>query len=257
MLLQSLHRLGAAPTLSPESKFSVIIPTLQRSNLLTEVIAQCARHPDVGEVVVINNASNPLPIHDPKVRVLNQASNIFVNPAWNLGVAEAREPLVAILNDDIQFADEALTYAAALLRAGRFAVVAPDNSCLFAPETVGTGRPIGHRIASNDNLIFGTFMCMRKSDYVPVPPELKIWGGDHLQFWEQSRLNAVLINTPFRTVMNTTSGQPEFDPRRAEERPYIDQILKELYGRHWWHRPAKVVRAFRFTRARVKQALNR
>ena len=72
------------------SEFSVIIPTLQRAKELHELVEMCAAHPRVLEVLVINNAPEPLVWDSPKVRVLQQAENIYVNPAWNLGAREAR-----------------------------------------------------------------------------------------------------------------------------------------------------------------------
>lgn len=98
-----------------EPQFSIIIPTLQRSAELRPLVAQLAEHPRVLEVIVINNASAPLQWASPRVRVLQQGHNIFVNPAWNLGVREARGRLVAIVNDDIEMPNSLLHLASELL----------------------------------------------------------------------------------------------------------------------------------------------
>lgn len=74
-------------------RFSVIIPTLQRSPRLTPLIDTYVGHPDVAEVVVVNNALRPFHYAHDKVRVLNLDQNIFVNPSWNLGVQESRHDL--------------------------------------------------------------------------------------------------------------------------------------------------------------------
>lgn len=50
--------------------FSVIVPTLQRSGELHQLVDQCVAHPLVQEVIVINNATNPVIWDSPKVRVL-------------------------------------------------------------------------------------------------------------------------------------------------------------------------------------------
>lgn len=90
-------------------QFSVVIPTLQKSSRLEEVVSICTDHPLVHEVLVINNAQQPLTLNSPKVRVLQQEQNIYVNPAWNLGAREARGEYLAIVNDDVIFDPEALT----------------------------------------------------------------------------------------------------------------------------------------------------
>ena len=38
-----------------------------------------------------------------KVQRLEQDNNIFVNPAWNLGVEQAKNENICICNDDVLF----------------------------------------------------------------------------------------------------------------------------------------------------------
>lgn len=230
--------------------FSVIIPTLQRSDVLDSILSQCAAHPLVEEVIVINNATEPLRASHQKLRILDQPHNIYVNPAWNLGVAEASADLVAIVNDDVVFSDEALVQAAEILRKGRFAMVGPDSSC-FLP--VSADQRVSHRVASGLRFRYGTFMCLRRADYDPIPDELQIWGGDDWLFWRQARPNAVLVHTPFSTSMGTTSGSPEFQLMREREQQASDRLFAQVYGTRWWHRPVSVLERLRLARARLVQ----
>ncbi|MBS1699355.1 MAG: glycosyltransferase [Actinobacteria bacterium] len=193
-------------------RFSVIIPTLQRSKHLRPLVDQCAAHPLVQEVLVINNANAQLTWDSPKVRVLDQAQNIYVNPAWNLGAREASGEYLAIVNDDLLFEDEALEESASILARGFYGLVIPDSSCF---HEVGPGS-IAHRPAPYPNDFFGTFMCMRRRDYWPVPDDMLIWGGDDWLFLAAKRLPAALIRTRFATEMHTTSGGAEFDGIRRD-----------------------------------------
>lgn len=219
--------------------FTVIVPTLQRSPRLAEVLDRCLEHPLVLEVIVINNAGTPIDREHPKLRVLDQGRNIFVNPAWNLGAREARGELLAIVNDDVLFEDEALTRAARILRRGVFGIVGPDRST-FHP---GAGGRIGHRLARPDatTRYYGTFLCLRRRDYRPVPAELKIWGGDDWLVTMSPRPPAVLIRTPFVTDMSTTSRAPEFQRMFAAERAATVRLVDSRRGERWWHRPQQVL----------------
>lgn len=218
--------------------FSIVVPTLQRSPRLQEVTLRCAEHPLVREVLVINNAQEPIPFSHPRVRVLQQEQNIFVNPAWNLGVREARGELVALVNDDVLFEDEALTHAAGILRRGFFGIVGPDLSAFHDDGS----RRISHRLARHDatTRYFGTFMCLRREDYRPVPQELRIWGGDDWLIATQRRPPAALIRTPFRTEMSTTSRAEEFQRMFLQERETTDRLLAPPWGTRWWHRAQHV-----------------
>lgn len=199
----------------PVEKFSVIIPTLQRSPELEEIARQCAAHPDVEEVLVINNAAVPLPFDTEGITVLEPGRNIFVNPAWNLGVESSRGALLAIINDDVRFEDEALAYAAQLLRGDRYGIVGHDRTCFL--ENLPP-RPISHRVYADRSVVtYGTFLCLRRENYSPIPEELRIWHGDDWLILHQRKLNAVLIGTPFRTEMSTTSSSPEFVAMQQDE----------------------------------------
>lgn len=219
--------------------FSVVIPTLQRSAQLGPLVEQCCAHPLVAEVIVINNAVEPLSWPSPKVRVLPQRENIYVNPAWNLGAFEARSPWLAIINDDVKFEDEALDEAGKALRRNWFGIIGPAGSCFDSPVV---GGPVTHRPVFEMGIHFGTFMCLRKANFVPIPPDLLIWGGDDWLFWHQRRPNAVLLNTRFVTQMGTTSTSPEFDAQRRQER---EDYIPEVKGSYWWHHIAPLSRRMR------------
>lgn len=234
--------------------FSVVIPTLQRSGELEAVVSRCCAHRLVDEVILINNAEQPVELSHEKLRVLNQDRNIYVNPAWNLGVAEATSDFVAILNDDVVFEDEAFEESARVLAKGRFAMVGPDSSCFLEHEA---DRAIGHRIASSLRFRYGTFMCMRRRDYVPIPDELLIWGGDDWLFWGQRKPNAVLVHTRFRTSMGTTSGSAEFQQLRAKEQALADKWFLTLHHHRWWHRPVELLERIRLRRAALTNRLRR
>lgn len=220
-----------------------MIPTLQKSARLREVVEICARHEDVLEVLVVNNSPSPLSFVGATVRVLQQERNIYVNPAWNLGAREARGALLAIINDDVVFDGEALTHAARILRRGWFGMVGPDRST-FAGGHLGQ---IGHRVARNDATLrfYGTFMAMRTRDYVEIPGELLIWGGDDWLIAHIPRPPAVLIRTRFETEMHSTSGGAQFNHLRASDQAAGDRLVAPLHGKRWWHEPLA-----RWTKAR-------
>lgn len=203
---------------------------------------------------MVNNAPQPLAFSSPKVRVLSPGRNIYVNPAWNLAASQARSAFLAIVNDDVRFDDDALTCAARVLRLGLFGIVGPDRSC-FHPEA--EGRRIGIRVAGHPKVGYGTFMCMRREDYVPIPEEMLIWGGDYWLISKQRRPPGILVHTRFVTEMGTTSLLPEFQKMRDVEQITADRILIPLEGERWWHRWSHRVDAFREWRYRSLKRLRR
>lgn len=228
--------------------FSVIIPTLQRSAELHQLVDQCVAHPRVQEIIVINNARTPVTWNSPKVRVLQQERNIFVNPAWNLGVENASGEYIAIVNDDVLFSEEVFDYAARLLRLPFVGMVGPDGAFMNRP-----GLALSHRIAGEGHipLGMGVFMAMRRKDYLPVPDTMKIWGGDDWLYWTQRMPSRVLLGGGFRTDMSTTSGSAEFSPLREADRQATLQALATVRGRRWWHAPVGGLARLRRVKARL------
>lgn len=72
--------------------------------------------PAVGEVVVGNNVAKPIPFRHRKLVVLDQTENIFVNPAWNLGVSVATGHYVLVSNDDIGLRCDVVTTLVSIVR---------------------------------------------------------------------------------------------------------------------------------------------
>ena len=162
---------------------SVVIPTLQKSGDLHAVVELCAAHPLVLEVLVINNAPEPLAWLSPKVRVLDQGENIYVNPAWNLGARESRGEYLAIINDDMRFDSELIDHAAGVISRSRVGILGIDGAFLNQPP----GDHISTRFATYEHITlgFGMIMFMHRTHYVPIPPTIKFWGGDDWLFMKQ------------------------------------------------------------------------
>lgn len=187
--------------------FSAIVPTLQRSPHLIRVLDTFRSHDLVDEVIVINNAgpARPLPDLGPKVRVLNPEENIYVNPAWNLGAAQAQSDFLVVSNDDVLFPRELIDGVARKLNPAG-GVIGPHPSCL----TARTSRPLSFRPAYHRRVPFGVLFFLARAAWVPIPDDLLIWCGDDWIFAQQHERNYTFTGPSLRTTPATTSGRPEF-----------------------------------------------
>jgi glycosyltransferase involved in cell wall biosynthesis len=185
--------------------FSVIIPTLQKSERLIPLLEMYCAHHRVAEVIVINNAAAEIPFAHRKLRVLQQTENLFVNPSWNLGVSEANEDCLIISNDDIHFDPDVIDFSARLLRL-------PVGVIGCAPDALGREEAGRYWALPTYRMTqpFGVLMFLRKRDYVPIPNELLVWAGDSWLFDRQRRRNVILKGVRLETEMSTTASSPEF-----------------------------------------------
>lgn len=215
--------------------FSVIVPTLQQSSLLIPLIGLYCKSQVVREVIVINNSSKTIDFEHCKLRVLQPRKNIFVNPAWNLGVANAKSRCLIISNDDILFDVRILPTILTFLTR-RTGIVGPDRSCFVEvdrfrlPEPQDSIQEPSLMPVSYRPYAYGTLMLMRKRNYIPVPHDLKIWCGDDWLFRHQRGINYRLTGIEIASKMGSTSRQPQFTERKkADIRRYRAAYAENPY----------------------------
>ena len=87
--------------------FSVVLPTIwsQKIEDIDTFIKKLQNCDLVDEIILINNAPQKYSgrySNLSKIRELKY-DNIYVNPAWNVGVYQSKNELLCILNDDVDF----------------------------------------------------------------------------------------------------------------------------------------------------------
>lgn len=192
-------------TTTDGTTLQLVIPTLWRPAALVAALEGYLHSPAVERVIVIDNAPalRPAAVRalepHPRLLLLAQPENLYVNPAWNLGLAQiaSGSSLVGILNDDIQI--PACVLEGLLAQAPAAGTVV---GLLPPPETAAPGPPspayplvlepfpyrrelsIGSQCRG-----FGSALFLRRGDFVPIPSSLQIWFGDD---WILQRASRVL-----------------------------------------------------------------
>lgn len=195
---------------------SVVIPTMWKFapflNFLEDVIA----HPLVGEVIIIDNNRIERPDHpvlrNPNVVVLDFGRNIFVNPAWNIGVLGAAYDKVVVANDDIIYDTRVFNRI--------YDYITPHNGVIG----FGTVPPteIGGSLGMIDvvpyapgvsTYAFGSFFAVHKQTYDPIPVQLEAYFGDNWVFdtnlWK-GKTNYVIQNLFYYNEIGATGRHLPF-----------------------------------------------
>jgi glycosyltransferase involved in cell wall biosynthesis len=155
-------------------EWSVVIPTLWIPKTFPRLLKDLCSSNNVVEVLVICNAPKPdtFAVHSDKIRFINCQENIFVNPAWNLGLRESKSRFVVICNDDVLFNPELLQRVDYM--AINESVIGCSHSCftnIDSPLKIVKGHSIGQG--------WGCLMLADKNSFQAIPEELKIWFGDN------------------------------------------------------------------------------
>ena len=199
--------------LCKERLFSVIIPTMWRSNTTIELLNRLENSEYVGQIIIIDNAPSLKPDLSQynKIKYLTKGENIYVNPAWNWGVSESNNELLCICNDDILFnVDNAFKYVSdnqdylGVMGTNLFSINTNVDKNWVIP---------GHHIERG----WGVLMFTKKSRWINIPDSLKIFFGDN---WIVNHItpcyNLSIAGGVF-TIMSTTSSDLKFNKITEED----------------------------------------
>lgn len=194
--------------------FSVVIPTMWRAtDIFLQSLTSLINEDLVGEIIIINNDNKKTPTidilnHD-KIVILDFDKNIFVNPAWNIGVKTSKYDNICLLNDDLLF-DTTL-----------FKKILPYMNCNSGVIGLNPGlEQFNQPIIDNDDISidewnqthtfgFGCLMFIYKPNWIVIPNELKIYYGDNFIFdnaLRQNKSNYIISNLKFETLYAQTTA---------------------------------------------------
>jgi len=156
--------------------YSVVALTMWKCNRFQQTLRELSKHPLVGEIILIDNTSNDLKIELPKLVHILEGKNTYINPAWNKGVSLAKYDKLLVLNDDLWFdwdifsiLEQHITEEVGLIGMAEENFDNPSNE--FGLE------PINHR-----NGGFACAFFIHKNNWIDIPLEMKLWGGDDWLF---------------------------------------------------------------------------
>ena len=203
-------------------KYSIVIPTLWKSNRIYKLVDDLTKSAFVGEVIIIDN-TREFNVHKDglnvdKLRVFQPEKNLFVAASWNKGVALARFEEVALLGDDANFDPNVFGYLATIdgivgQSSNNYLHHYPNNGNYFV-EPLGEGRPWG----------WGCIITFNKKHWIDVPKQLRVWYNDDFINKKNPAPQYVLNGLKIDTEMSTTSDLPEFNSIKKEDEMYWNSI---------------------------------
>lgn len=210
-------------------KYSVIVPTMWReSEQFVKFVDILCNHESVGEIIIINNDNTRTPqgLQHPKVRMYDFGRNIYVNPAWNFGVEQARYSHICIVNDDVVFDTDVFERLQDLMTedTGLFGLCPGVDVFEQPPVTTKTIDILPW--TGQHTYGYGCLFFFNKSVWSPIPQGLDIYFGDNYIFDLQlarGRQNYIIANMEhFTPFASTTKDQSITNGFLERERPIYE-----------------------------------
>lgn len=218
-------------------KLSVVIPTLQQNTeVFLKLLDTLAKDICVDEIIVIDNSLLGINYNHEKLRVITPKENLYVNPSWNLGVKEAKNEIIALLNDDIAISFDFCSKVVEKLSKTQGIVGMKANSVVECTKITSNPKstdlklqPINHR-----GNAFGIAMFFYRENYVKIPDEIKITYGDDWLVYKNKkakRQNYAIDGIEIYHLGSLTSSQKRFNPISKND----GKLYKKLTVK-WYHR---------------------
>lgn len=196
-------------------KYSVIIPTLWKSDRTKKLLSDLNECEYVDEIIVIDNEYDGYQdTKAEKIRFVSFGGNIYVNPAWNKGIELARNNHIALVNDDINFnpnifgvITEDVLSEYGIIGQSQFNYKGNNSDEPVLEKWTGATRDWG----------WGCLIMFDKKNWINIPDNIKIWYGDDYIFKCNSATKSTMKNFNIETEMSTTSDEPIWDDRKKED----------------------------------------
>lgn len=206
------------------NKFSIIIPTLWKSKRIHKLLNDLIKCDSVDEIIIIDNSNEYYKHYDKlldKVILLSQTENIFVNPAWNLGVSISSNNSIALINDDINFNTNIFNlFSQSVL--DTYGIIGMDSinytGCINNPT-------ICFETKKKQRFGWGCMIIFDKKYWVDIPNEMKIWfGDDFIRLYNPNPIS-YLTNFKIETDMSTTSKEHIWNETKRNDGIYFRKLV--------------------------------
>lgn len=183
--------------------------------VLNKLLYELQESEHVGQIIVIDNSCKGLKTDFSKVEVYVQKENLFVNPAWNLGIElmSDKYPIFGILNDDIILPKNLFKAVDEFFKNSDENVGLAGIDCAKnTPKELFDTYPKDSEVKfEKTNKLYGFWGAAffgRKEHYYTIPNEMKIFYGDHFVFTrnlQNHRQNYKITNIEVKHLESLTS----------------------------------------------------
>ena len=207
-------------------KYTIVIPTLWKSNRTQKLLSDLEACEWVDEIILIDNTLSYASDNTKgKIRTISYGENIYVNPAWNVGVELAKNECIALCNDDINF-DANIFGAITQNVLGSWGIVGMGEGNYKSLNIEGEPRLTEWMPGIND-WGWGCLILLLKKHWKPIPNGINVWYGDNFIKDCNSIPKACLRNFRIDTEMSTTSDEKEWDEVKRND---LQNWIKYLHN---------------------------
>jgi len=210
----------------------VIIPTLlyPEQELFGHLLNTLRRSGVIGKIIIVDNTEGGKfraafkHLINQKFEIIEDGIDRYVNPAWNFGVSKCSSEFYLLLNDDV-LCDELVLAATNTLLETRddigLVTVALLSNCgvdeyeKLAERFSRDNVQVDFRVNSRGGQ--GCYTAGRVKEWINIPENWKIWGGDNFMYDKRRASGAkpAIIRSMKISHFRSTTAAPVWSARQA------------------------------------------
>ncbi len=215
-----------------------IIPTLWKSDQILKTIESFENCKNTeAELVIIDNSQKGYYHKDPRITVEKPKSNIFVNPAWNIGATLSRNKYICLLNDDITLNIDFLirNFNTLIQKDPNFGIIGMYKYNILNSEVNKPGDIISLEETDHRGFGFGCMMILKKENYVKIPDCFNVFfGDDYLYYYNKDLMQRKIywikgLKTPGEVSVTSRDFENSY---MQQEHAYWDQEIQSLINKY-------------------------
>lgn len=201
---------------------SIVIPTMQKNiDVLNKLVIELVDDDVIDEIVIIDNSLKGYEFDSSKVKVIIPKKNLYVNPAWNLGIKNINNEYFGILNDDILLPKNFCSQVYEFLKnTNNTGLIGLDSTILhntpaqefdtYPKNAELKFQPCEYRMYTK---YWGSAIFGKKENYYNIPENIKIWCGDHYLMKtnkDNKKINYEVVGGAIKHLSSLSSKDPAF-----------------------------------------------
>lgn len=208
---------------------------------LSQMLPLLDNHPLVDEIIIINNDDTKcldwfLNTKWNHVIEINCGKNIYVNPAWELGIKLSKNDRVCLMNDDIWWnTNSNLLETIHPILTENDGCIGLDNNCYFTITSSLEILPLKYSCEEDSWLLgYGCMIFLNKKNHIPCPEQMKVSFGD---YWivkyhlDSGKMARRICNFPVKTNSASTSRLETFNEVKMSDAKFFADIMQK---KSWW-----------------------
>jgi hypothetical protein len=189
-------------------KISAIVPTIWSDPDITiNLLKSLQESKYISQIILIENKILDIDLNFSKLERHQQSENIFVNPAWNLGVSLSKNNKLLIINDDMHFDENLIKIS--------LPYITPQNGMIgiktYNDEIIDKKDIIKINTPTFKFKYFASLFFIHKESYIEIPEEMRIFCGDHYLYYFTLKQNYLLTGFKYKNEGSLSSNNKIFN----------------------------------------------